>query len=356
MMELTDGMRNTLFGIGAVMVSNSCFLGNSFIIKHNPLTAGEIMITRSLLQIVIFGMFCLHKRKQEGPLLFGWNTWFMVAAANFTLTICQIMAYTAVKMLPLCDFVVLAFTSPVFALVASGILLRKPVRCIEVTLCMAIVLGAGLVSQPSFIFGQLSATPREEYYTLGAVLALIGAIAGGLFPVLMAKCKDVPSCFYMAAGGAVSLIVGAIHRTIMSNPEVDHYGSRLIGLLITVATMSMVGVLMKQMAVAATCPVLVTMVRSMEIVMALVVDIGTASRPIHLDDLQFWFKVIGACTVTVCVITMSVADKIHEGLLACTRAVIGQERDRSAYTIIAGEEVMEDDERRPLVNSTRSIA
>ena len=113
---------------------------------------------------------------------------------------------------------------------------------------------------------------------------------------------------------------------------------------------------MKQMAVAATCPVLVTMVRSMEIVMALIVDIGTASRPIHLDDLQFWFKVIGACTVTVCVITMSVADKIHEGLLACTRAVVGQERDRSAYTIIAGEEVMEDDERRPLVNSTRSIA
>ena len=116
-------------------------------------------------------------------------------------------------------------------------------RCIEVTLCMAIVLGAGLVSQPSFIFGQQSATPQEKYYTLGAVLALIGAIAGGLFPVLMARCKEVPSCFFMAAGGAVSLIVGAIHMTILSNPEVDHYESRLMGLLITVATMSMVGVL-----------------------------------------------------------------------------------------------------------------
>ena len=84
---------------------------------------------------------------------------------------------------------------------------------------MAIVLGAGLVSQPSFIFGELSATPREEYYTLGAILAIIGAIAGGLFPVLMAKCKEVPSCLYMAAGGAVSLIVGTVHRTVITTAE-----------------------------------------------------------------------------------------------------------------------------------------
>jgi len=336
-------MKNTAFGVGAVMVSNSCFLGNSFIIKHNPLTAGEIMITRSLLQLVIFGAASIHKRKQEGPPGYPWPTWFMVMAANLALTICQIMAYTAVKMLPLCDFVVLAFTSPVFALIASGIILRKPVRCIEVSLCMAIVLGAGLVSQPSFIFGELSATPREEYYTLGAILAIIGAIAGGLFPVLMAKCKEVPSCLYMAAGGAVSLVVGTVHRTVITTAEgPGHYNSHLIGLLILVATMSMVGVLMKQMAVAATCPVLVTMVRSMEIVMALVVDICLSQDDIHLDDMQFWYKVIGACTVTICVITMSIADRIHEGLVACTRLVVGHDRERSQYTSIGGLEATEE--------------
>ena len=122
---LTAAMKNTLFGVGAVMVSNSCFLGNSFLIKHNPMTAGEIMIGRALMQVIIFGLFSAHKRKVEGPPIFGWPTWFMVAAANLTLTICQIMAYTAVKMLPLCDFVVLAFTSPVFALIASGIIIRS---------------------------------------------------------------------------------------------------------------------------------------------------------------------------------------------------------------------------------------
>ena len=92
-----------------------------------------------------------------------------------------------------------------------------------------LVLGAGLVAQPTFIFGELSSssTPRQEYYTLGAVLALFGAVAGGVFPVLMAKCKEVPSCFFMLMGGGVSLVVGVIHRTVMANP--DPYTGRLIG-------------------------------------------------------------------------------------------------------------------------------
>ena len=117
--------------------------------------------------------------------------------------------------------------------------------------------------------------------------------------------------------------------------------------------MSMVGVLMKQMAVAATCPVLVTVVRSMEIVMALVVDVCTAEVPTH--DVQFWYKVAGAVTVTVCVIVMALAERIHQGLVALLRALLGQERDRSAYTVI-GDLEEEDEETTPLNSNNRSIA
>ena len=73
------------------------------------------------------------------------------------------------------------------------------------------------------------------------------------------------------------------------------------------------------MAVAATCPVLVSIVRSLEVVMALIIDIITRDNFVHVDDMRFWYKVIGACTVTLCVTSMSVADKIHQGLTACTR-------------------------------------
>ena len=108
--------------------------------------------------------------------------------------------------------------------------------------------------------------PKGPQYILGAGLSISVAAGAGIFAVLSSKCKEVPSCFFMLTGGGVSMVVGVIHRVVMANPESD-YSGRLIGLLVTVATMSMVGVLMKQMAVAATCPVLVTVVRSMEIVM-----------------------------------------------------------------------------------------
>jgi len=343
-MALTSEMRRRFFGVGAVMVANCCFLGNSFIVGRNPMTAGEVMVTRSLLQILVFGTFSMHKRKKDGPPGFAWSQWLMVAAANLAFAVCQMGAYTACQMLPLSDFVVLAFTSPGFALVFSGLCLRKPIRCVEVTICMVIVMGASLVTQPTFIFGENSAAIHYKQYTLGALIVIVCAMMGGLFPVLMSKCKEVPSCFYMAVGGAVTLVVGAIHRMALTNTKVDHYGSLLIGLMIVVGTNSMMGVLMEQMAVAATCPVLVSIVRSLEVVMALIIDIITRDNFVHVDDMRFWYKVIGACTVTLCVTSMSVADKIHQGLTACTRAIIGQERERSAYTIIDGED-FQDDER-----------
>ena len=74
-----------------------------------------------------------------------------------------------------------------------------------------------------------------------------------------------------------------------------------------------------QMAATTISPVLVSILRSMEVVMALIVDIITRDNVVHLDDMRFWYKVIGSCTVTMSVISMSVADKIHQGLAACTR-------------------------------------
>ena len=67
---------------------------------------------------------------------------------------------------------------------------------------MVIVVGASLVTQPTFIFGENSAAIHYKQYTLGALIVIFCAMMGGLFPVLMSKCKEVPSCFYMAVGGA----------------------------------------------------------------------------------------------------------------------------------------------------------
>ena len=82
---------------------------------------------------------------------------------------------------------------------------RKPCSFVEIVLCMAIIVGAAFVSQPSFIFGSI---PKTPFYYVGASMALTVALGAGIFTVLSAKCKDVPTEVFMMAGGVFSLFVG----------------------------------------------------------------------------------------------------------------------------------------------------
>ena len=119
--------KHTILGFCAVMVSNTCQLAHSYLAKMQPVTPGEIIASRALLQIAVFGLWELcHRTKREDewkPALTP-KTWVAAWIANILLSTSQIIAYTAVKMIPLSDFVVLCFTSPVFALIASAILMR----------------------------------------------------------------------------------------------------------------------------------------------------------------------------------------------------------------------------------------
>ena len=84
---------------------------------------------------------------------------------------------------------------------------------------MVIVMGASLVTQPTFIFGENSAAIHYKQYTLGALIVIFCAMMGGLFPVLMSKCKEVPSCFYMAVGGAGVLTDPNTFEIFISSPK-----------------------------------------------------------------------------------------------------------------------------------------
>ena len=122
----SGGLWDTLLGCGSVILSNTCLLTVSYLAKHQPVSPGEILTTRSLLQIVVFGVWFMGKGIKVGqtPLQYTWKTWAIVAAANILMTSMQILCFLAVKMLPLSDFIVLCFTSPVFTLAASFCILR----------------------------------------------------------------------------------------------------------------------------------------------------------------------------------------------------------------------------------------
>ena len=129
-----SSVKDTVLGFSAVMVSNTCLLANSYIAKIQPVTPGEIITSRAILQIVLFTLWEAYQRVLaalkssssdiEKPVKVIPRKWVTVVIANLLLSCSQIVCYTAVKMIPLSDFVVLCFISPVFALIASAAIIR----------------------------------------------------------------------------------------------------------------------------------------------------------------------------------------------------------------------------------------
>ena len=120
-------IKNTLLGCGVVLLSNSCLLSTSYLAKYKPVSSGEIMAMGSLLQVIVFGVWGTFQgiRVQKSPpLKHTRSTWVVVGLTNLLLAAMNIICYIAVKMLPLSDFIVLVFTSPVFTLAASFVILR----------------------------------------------------------------------------------------------------------------------------------------------------------------------------------------------------------------------------------------
>ena len=123
---MSSWLKNVLLGSGSVIVSNSCYLAVSYIAKHEPVSPGEIMATRSVLQVIIFGTIFMLRGIKMGnePLKFTWKIWVAMALANLLLTAMQIMCFVTVKMLPLSDFIVLVFMSPVFTILCGACISR----------------------------------------------------------------------------------------------------------------------------------------------------------------------------------------------------------------------------------------
>jgi len=317
-MAVLSYWRNLLLGCGSVIVSNCCFLSVSYIAKHQPVSPGEIMTSRSVVQIIIFGSSFMFKSIRNGSkaLEYKWRTWAALALCLILLTSMQILCFITVKMLPLSDFIVLVFTAPVFTLIFATLpgLGRIRPSLIDVILCLAIVVGSAFVSQPTFMFGAQEGGAGEEHgsqYGLGVGLSIGISAIGGLFQLLSGKCKDIPIDVFMVTGAQLSLICGLAYCSAYPNPKAS-LDFAYLGILVLSSASSLGGILFMQVAVIFINPVLVSVLRTFEIVMALVLEICVSSYMFDFGNVSFAYKVAGSAAVTLSAIIMAVSDKIGE--------------------------------------------
>ena len=104
-----------------------------------------------------------------------------------------------------------------------------------------------------------------------------------------------------------------MHKTPNDRLELGYFG--ILGMM---ALLSLGGVLFVRMAVRFINPVLVSVLRTFEIVMALVLELAISSYLFDFENVSFYFKVSGSIIVTLSAVLMALTDKISK-FLGCNR-------------------------------------
>lgn len=338
------------------LMANGLHLCSMYLVKTHPVLPGDNFLFRGFLQTAFFGLWSVihrfgkRKAPEEEEQKIGFKLWFVATLTNLGMALVILICFIAIKLMPLSDFIVFAFTAPIFTLVTSAFVLRTRVTVLSVVLVFCIICGAGLVAQPTFIFGQVqsngSAANNKGHkdngtYALGTILAFLVALGGGSLRVLQAYCKRIPSPNFLFLGGVLSLLLGAttpacgIPNQLLSGDFRSVIESSGVTLFL-ISTTSLAGALLLLMAVKVTDPVLISVVRSTEIVMGLLVDVISNSVDYGSDVITvfFWYKVIGAVVVTASVMAIAVSDKIYDKLMdkLCTKRP-----NRQEYQVISEE-------------------
>ena len=208
---------------------------------------------------------------------------------------------------------------------------RKKLTVTNVSICLMILAGAVFVAQPTFITSQATVTSsppaqngtRMSDYTKGALITISATFACSTSNVLQSHFTDIPSPYFMLIGGVWSLVVGPLFCLYLGQGDpravVEGFMAAPAPLML-VASFSVTAGLLVLLALRVTGdPVMISVVRSTEIVMGLGLDIilsaignYVGSEALDFKSMSFAFKVLGSAMVTLGAIIMPFADKIQE--------------------------------------------
>lgn len=140
------------------MFSNVVYILNNYLVSWFKLHATEVALVRGILQVPIFGFVLLFKKRkrsdeglfQKEHFLFSFYSeketggrislyqWSMISLYGLLMSSVTLGCLAAIPLMPIGDLIVLAFTSPVFALIFETIILRRPLKVLAVLLCFLI--------------------------------------------------------------------------------------------------------------------------------------------------------------------------------------------------------------------------
>jgi len=114
--------KNSIVGVSLSLISGALFTGNNFIINLNRVSVCDLVLIRSILQLIIYTSICYYKDESFLPGTFKEKILIIsqgVAAAMTFITALASVTYMAVP-----DALCIVFSCPVVTIILSAIILK----------------------------------------------------------------------------------------------------------------------------------------------------------------------------------------------------------------------------------------
>ncbi|EEB11253.1 transmembrane protein, putative [Pediculus humanus corporis] len=268
----------------------------------NPM---ELLVIRSIVQIIFMLIIAIYVKKNLfGPK--GYRLMLNIQGLVGGLTL--ILLFFTFRRLPLGDATTIIFSSPVFVMVLSFIILREPCGFFRALIVALLLLGVILIAKPPFIF-QFFYHVEQSYDVLGYSSAVLATIFMALNIVVIRKCKDVHFSIVVLQLSTWSLIFSGILLYIL----VEFNGDKIVipqgtnEWLLTslVSVLGLAGQVLVARALGIEDAGKVAVIRSLDIILAFFLQVTV------FGEIPDWMSGLGAAAILLCVTGMTFENQIQ---------------------------------------------
>jgi len=197
------------------LISGILFTANNFLINQWKVSVGDVVIVRTIIQMVTYTSICLYRDESLLPGSGKQKLLILIQGVMASLTFITSLACVSFMAVP--DALCIIFACPVVTIALSAVLLRDSINIAKIIAGQLLLLGVILVCKPPFLFSIIKEedllTTRDDLYYVGVLLAVTACLAGGAMDVLVAKCSDLGQvsasvlCNWSAITGLVIAVI-----------------------------------------------------------------------------------------------------------------------------------------------------
>jgi len=197
-------------GISLALVSGGIFTANNFFINQFHVSVPDLLLVRTLMQMLIYSSICYYRDLSLLPGPSGQKMLILLQGAMSSLMV--VTAVASVSYMPVPDALCIMFSCPVVTIILSAIVLKDRLSTGKVIAALLLLSGVVLVCKPPFLFNSYSPKARMtdadyDLYYVGLILALISCLSGGVNNVVVSKCRSVASPVLVNMSAVLGLAV-----------------------------------------------------------------------------------------------------------------------------------------------------